>query len=564
MKLQTEQLEKLLVEGGFCTKKDFDLAVEVAKEEGEPVREILIDKDIITDEYLGELIAAEYDFQYISLEKHGIQTTALRIIPETVAKKNKVVAFASGDEIKVGMADPHDIAFISLLERKTGKKVIPYYVTDRDLGSAYDMYSLDLSQKYYDLIEEQVIQAGKGTVKEYPIIQIVDILIEYAFNNKASDLHIEPRKEHTTIRFRIDGVLHSVLKIPGGLHESIIARIKVLAKLRTDDHFSAQDGKINRKINDKEIDIRVSVMPITSGEKVVLRLLSESMKDFSLYTVGLERRQLELVKDAIQRPWGMILATGPTGSGKTTSLYTLLKLINNPTINISTIEDPVEYDIQNVNQIQVNRRTGLTFATGLRSIVRQDPDVIMVGEIRDEETAGIAVNSAMTGHLVLSSLHTNNAATTMPRLLDMGVEPYLVASTMNMAIAQRLVRKICFKCRGSIKIPKAKTKEIIDQFGERIQDIIKKKYVQNGNLTVYQGKGCSNCQHTGYSGRIGIFEILRTSEKIQSLIIRQSNAQVIENAAIEEGMITMIEDGLIKMSQGLTTIDEILRVTKTK
>lgn len=564
MTLEKEQLKNLLVDNGFCTLKDFELAEEIAHEEGETIESVLIDKDILSDEYLGELIAAEYDLQFISLEKHGIETTALRVIPEGVARKNRAIAFSSKEKIKLGMSNPNDLAFINLIERKTSKEVTPFYVTDRDLETAFDMYSLDLSQKYNDLITEQVEEAGKGKIKEYPIIQIVDILIEYAFNNKASDLHIEPRKEYINVRFRIDGVLHSVLRIPVELHDSIVARIKVLAKLRTDDHFSAQDGKINREINGKEIDIRVSIMPITSGEKVVLRLLSESMKDFSLYTIGLERKELDIIKDGIQKPWGLILATGPTGSGKTTTLYTLLKLINNPSINISAIEDPVEYDIQNINQIQVNARTGLTFAKGLRSIVRQDPDVIMVGEIRDEETAGIAVNSAMTGHLVLSSLHTNNAATTMPRLLDMGIEPYLVASTMNIAVAQRLVRKICFKCRKSIKISKEKTKQIVDQFNPRIQEILKKKYIHNGNLSVYEGQGCSNCQHSGYSGRVGIFEILKTSEKIQSLIIARKNSQVIEDAAIKEGMITMVEDGLIKMSQGITTIEEILRVTKTK
>ncbi|MBU1167647.1 GspE/PulE family protein, partial [Patescibacteria group bacterium] len=333
------------------------------------------------------------------------------------------------------------------------------------------------------------------------------------------------------------------------------------SKLRTDDHFSAQDGKINQKFNGDEIDIRVSVVPITTGEKVVLRLLSERSREYTLDSLGMYPEDFQKVQKAIRKPWGMILATGPTGCGKTTTLYSILKILNSPEINISTIEDPVEYDIGSVNQIQVNTQTNLTFSKGLKSIVRQDPDIIMIGEIRDEETASIAVNSAMTGHLVLSTIHTNDSSTTLPRLLDMGVEPFLSASTVNVAVAQRLVRKICTKCRASVELPVKKVNEIKLQFSKEAQKKLL-EYIRDGRLTVYKGKGCKTCHNTGYTGRAGIFEVLEITEEVKSLIMQRANAAKIQKQAVKEGMTTMVEDGLRKVAEGRTTIDEVLRVTR--
>lgn len=564
MKHDVKELEQILVDGGFVESDDFDKAQQTAKAENMNVEDVIIETGLIKDEHLGQLIAVEHNYQFVNLRSQGVDRELLSVIPERVARAQNVLLFGrSGEKLKLAMTDPDDYLFISLVEKKSGKEVVPFYATQRDLRQSFEVYKKSLGEKYEELIEQSVQEASGGRkIKEYPIIQIVDVLLDYAHNNKASDLHFEPRKEHTAVRFRIDGVLHHVLKLPKELHDAIITRLKVLAELRTDEHLAAQDGKINYEVEGTELDVRVSIVPITSGEKAVLRFLSETTKDYTLDSLGLSKGDFKRLDDAIKKPWGMILATGPTGSGKTTTLYSVLKVLNSPNVNISTIEDPVEYDIENANQIQVNARTKLTFAKGLRSIVRQDPDIIMVGEIRDEETAGIAVNSAMTGHLVLSSLHTNDAATTLPRMLDMDIEPFLIASTINVAIAQRLVRKICLRCRKSEELSLAKTKEVMMQFDKRMQAVIKKQ-MTGRKLTVYRGQGCSVCQDTGYVGRIGIFEVLEVSEKIKSLIMQRANSDEIKKQAVKEGMTTMLEDGIRKVNSGVTTIDEILRVARS-
>ncbi|EKD32175.1 MAG: hypothetical protein ACD_77C00158G0001, partial [uncultured bacterium] len=380
-----------------------------------------------------------------------------------------------------------------------------------------------------------------------------------AYRDKASDIHIEPQEKESLVRFRIDGILHDVLHIDKKLHDRIATRIKVISRLRTDEHLSAQDGKMRMLIDDENLDLRVSIIPIADGEKVVLRLLSSRSREYSLLDLGMNEGDLKKVTVAINKSYGMILSTGPTGSGKTTSIYAILKILNTREKNITTIEDPVEYRIEGVNQIQVNVKTNLTFANGLRSILRQDPNVIFVGEIRDSETAGIAVNAALTGHLVLSTLHTNDAATALPRLIDMQVEPFLVASTVNIIIGQRLVRKICESCKVETSI---KRSEVLKNIPEEI--ILKHFFNQKEDLNVFQGKGCKMCHHTGYAGRIGIFEVIGVSEKIRRLITEKSNSDVISRQAISEGMTTMLDDGLDKVAKGLTTAEEVIRVTKVE
>lgn len=564
MEITSKELERILIEGGFVDAEKFKSAQKEARDNERRLEDVIIDNNLISDEHLGQLVAVDKNVQFVDLRTQGVDKNLLTVIPEGVARNQMVMLFGrSGDKLKLAMHTPDDFTFVSFIEKKMGKEVIPYFATHRDLLESFEMYKKSLGDKYNELIEQSVKEAAGGRkIREYPIIKIVDVLLEYAQNNKASDLHFEPRKTYTAVRFRIDGVLHHVLRLPQELHDAIITRIKVLAKLRTDEHFAAQDGKINYTIDAEDYDVRVSVVPITSGEKVVLRFLSETTKDYTLDSLGFSKRDFEKLDAAAKKPWGMILATGPTGSGKTTTLYSILKVLNSPNVNISSIEDPVEYDIENANQIQVNARTGLTFAKGLKSIVRQDPDIIMVGEIRDEETAGIAVNSAMTGHLVVSSLHTNDAATTLPRLLDMDIEPFLIASTINVALAQRLVRKICLRCRESDELSASQTKEIISQFDKRIQGIFKKYTVKN-KLLVYKGKGCAVCQDTGYVGRIGIFEVLEVSESIKSMIMKRLNADDIKKQAVKEGMTTMIEDGIEKVISGVTTIEEILRVARS-
>jgi type II secretory ATPase GspE/PulE/Tfp pilus assembly ATPase PilB-like protein len=424
--------------------------------------------------------------------------------------------------------------------------VTTYLATNQDISNALRVYRKDLQNTFDQLIK----------TSEVPMSKIVDLLISDAAQDKASDVHIEPQEKDSLVRFRIDGILHDVLSLPKGLHDQIITRIKILSRLRTDEHLSPQDGKMRISLEDEDIDVRVSILPVTEGEKAVLRLLSSKFRKFSLVDLGMNEKDLQKVTAAFSKSYGMVLSTGPTGSGKTTSIYAIVKLLNTREKNITTIEDPAEYRIQGVNQINVNVKTNLTFASGLRSILRQDPNIIFVGEIRDSETAGIAVNASLTGHLVLSTLHTNDAATALPRLIDMNVEPFLVASTVNVIFAQRLVRKICEICKGTRTI----TRE--DLLKNLPSNAVSKHMGNKNSITIYQGAGCKICHMTGYSGRIGVFEVLEVTKSIRDLITRRQDADIITQGAINEGMTTMLDDGLDKVLQGLTTIEEVLRVTK--
>lgn len=522
-----------------------------------PIGDILLEKDLILDENLGKIIATTLKIPFVSLSKVAIPDDLLLAVPEIVAKKAKVIAFEKGrDGIKLAMSNPQDRQIIEFISKKTGEKIIPCYASERDIDNTLRLYQKEMQHTFNDILEEQVQQAGGSQTKDAPVAKIVDLLIEYAYSNKASDIHIEPTDKNSLVRFRIDGVLHDVLTLPKKLHDQVITRIKVLSRLRTDEHLSAQDGKMRVNLDAEKLDIRVSIAPIVEGEKTVLRLLSSHSRQFSLNELGISPNDVAKIKKAYAKPYGVILATGPTGSGKTTTIYAILKIINTRDKNIATIEDPVEYDIEGINQIQVNPKTNLTFADGLKSILRQDPDIIFVGEVRDKETAGIATNAAMTGHLVLSTLHTNDASTTLPRLIDMDIEPFLVASTVNVIIAQRLVRKICVKCRFSKIIPFEKLALTIPA------DLIARHFATQKDVRIYEGKGCSTCHNTGYRERVGIFEVLEISTKLRQLIEGKASAETIRNQAINEGMTTMIEDGLDKVRVGITTIEEVLKATK--
>jgi type II secretory ATPase GspE/PulE/Tfp pilus assembly ATPase PilB-like protein len=391
------------------------------------------------------------------------------------------------------------------------------------------------------------------SAEEISIVELVDEIIAYAYETRASDIHFDPAENNLIVRFRIDGVLHKAFAVPKMFQSEIISRIKVMSGLRTDEHQAAQDGRFRSAIANARFDIRVSVMPTYHGENAVLRLLVEQGQKFTLEEIGFSKRDLEIVRRAIKKPYGMILATGPTGSGKTTTLYTILKILNTEDVAIITIEDPIEYSLEGVNQIQVNPKTGLTFANGLRSILRQDPNIIMVGEIRDEETANIAVNAALTGHLLLSTLHTNDAATTLPRLIDMKVEPFLIASTVNIAIGQRLVRRICQYCKANKKLSAVEISNLTTLLSPQNLEKLKKD-------GVFYGKGCSKCENSGYAGRIGIHEVLEVTDTIRDAILRRFSAAQIKELAIKEGMTTMFDDGIQKIILGITTLEEVLRV----
>lgn len=536
-----------------------DDAFKEGKRRGIAPEEILVSKDLISDVNLGKVISELISTPFIDLSGVAIPENIFSLIPEVYARGQKVVAFKVDKEgLHLATTDPSNVDATKFVGKKTGLPVKVYYTTSRILEEALGHYAKSVEEAFEEIIKSSIREAQGLKKAEPSIVKIVDTIITYAYKNKASDIHIEPGDERSMVRFRVDGILHDIINLPGSFHPQIVTRIKVLSRLRTDEHQAAQDGRMTFKLKEENLDIRVSIVPVTKGEKIVMRLLSERSRTFSLSDLGFNDEDLDKVERAYKKPHGMILSTGPTGSGKTTTLYAILKLINKRDVNIMTIEDPVEYEVEGINQIQVNAKTNLTFAEGLRSIVRQNPDIIFVGEIRDEDTAGIAVNAAMTGHMVLSSLHTNDSATAFPRLLDFGVEPYLVASTVNIVIAQRLVRKICFQCRTSQEIDLSKDGAKL--FYGRISPEVIKKYLGEGVVRIYHGKGCPVCHDTGYIGREGIYEVLVVNEAIREAISAKKSAIDIEKIATDGGMKSMFENGLEKVKKGVTTVDELLRV----
>ena len=562
MKITEQILKKLLVDSKLISQRDFNLAKEEAKVKGELLENLIVEKDLVSDEELGKLLADEIGFPFVNLRKVKIDRKILEIIPEIVAKKQEIIVFdKTKDGLKIAMAEPENLEIREFLERKTGLKVIPYFATKRDIRLSFKFYKKEIKEEFEELVgktlEEFEKKLAKPETLRLPIIKMTELILNYGYENRASDIHLEPCREKTILRYRIDGVLHDVLTLPKFCHDFLVSRVKILARLRTDVHDAPQDGHFSFPFPEEKVDVRVSVVPIEEGEKVVLRLLAERARRFNLEDLGLEEKNLKIIRENLKKPWGMIIASGPTGCGKTTTLYAMLKILNTREVNIMTIEDPIEYDIEGINQIQVNPKTKLTFARGLRSIIRQDPDIIMVGEIRDEETASLAVNAAMTGHLVLSTFHATDAATVLPRLLDMRIEPFLIASTLNMAIAQRLVRKICPKCIESYELPFSKVSKLL---GKNLASKLPK--AKKNKIRLFRGKGCSLCQETGYLGRIGIFEILEISESIKKLVMEKAPATQIKKEAQKLGMIAMIEDGLEKVERGITTLDEILRAIR--
>ena len=560
--ISLEQLKELLVKPGFVSEENFNQVVQEAEASHTSLTEVLLSRDLIKDEQLGQLIAESLGFQFINLRKEKIDDIIFHMVPELVARSRGVIAFAKGPEgVKVGFLNPGDTEMLHFLEKRMGEHIIPFMITEHDLQEELGRYKGSMADAFVDIFAKLKSQTMSREERDGLTITMVDTLLQYGYRNKASDIHIEPYRRELHIRFRIDGVMHDVLQVPKDVAESILTRIKILSGMRTDEHRAAQDGKLQFDAKEEMVDVRVSIVPVVNGENVVLRLLSAKSRQYSLTDLGLGEKDLKVIDRAMKNPHGMILVTGPTGSGKTTTVYAILKILNTREVHIATIEDPVEYDIEGVSQIQVNVRTDLTFAKGLRAIVRQDPDIIMVGEIRDEETAGIAVNSAMTGHLVLSTLHANDAATTLPRLLDMQIEPFLVASTINVIIAQRLVRKICERCRGSYQ-PSEKEKNAFEN-DQRIKgalEIFHKGTIDTARL--YRGSGCAVCANTGYAGRIGVFEVLEMTDEIRSLITARAPSSDIMKVARHAGMTTMLEDGVSKVLQGATTLEEVLRVTK--
>lgn len=554
--IQPETLRQILTEQGFVTTEDFNQALKAAQELKRPLTDILVFRGLISEDALGKLIAEHYGVPFVNLKNRIIPLDVLKLIPEQAAVSFHIIPFEVKDNsLLLAMENPQDLEALEFVKRNTNMAVVPHYFTPSDFTKTIGQYKRNIKAIFKDIIEENVSQArvdnNVEAAEDLPVIKIMDTILEYATAEGASDIHFELSEDSLLVRFRIDGILRDILTLPKKIHAALLARVKILSSLKIDEHRTPQDGRFKFKIHENYIALRVSILPAFFGENVVMRLLPESARPLSLEELGVGGDDMPTILKSIHRPNGMVLVTGPTGSGKTTTLYSVLNILNAPEVKICTIEDPVEYSIQRINQTQVNQKAGLTFSSGLRSLLRHDPDIIMIGEIRDNDTAEIAIHSALTGHLVLSTLHTNSAAGAIPRFLDMGVENFLLASTLNVVIAQRLVRKICPSCIKKIQ-PTQEMQTFINEHAKK----------QNIQLTdVFKGEGCQECNDTGYKGRIGIYEVIQINKEIRQLIDQNASENEITDAAKAAGMTTLVTDGINKVSAGLTTMDEVVRVT---
>lgn len=563
------KLKEILEDSGLVTEKDFVSVKEEADRIGRSFVNILIGRGYIDENYLAELLKPYYSALIIDLKQVVISPEILELIPETYAKSKNVVLFEKDDEkkiAKVAMLEPDDYDTIEFLRAKLGMWVEPSLTTESSLRYGFRQYKKKIGAQFNEVISENVdkslLLTGEEdlskTAEAVPIITILDSIVEHGVVLNASDIHFEPLEKETLVRFRIDGILHDILALPKAISPILVARVKVLASLQIDEHRIPQDGRFRFELDDgSTVDIRTNIMPIFKGEKVEMRILKSSSRPLTLKDLGLSKEAVGIMEVEIKKPHGMVLVTGPTGHGKTTTLYAILNILNTVTVNITTIEDPIEYEMPRVNQTQVNVKAGITFGNGLRALLRQNPDIIMIGEIRDPETVEIAVHSALTGHLVLSSLHTNDAPSAIPRFIDMGAPPFLLASTINLVIAQRLVRKICSSCTESYPI----TPEIKRLISAQIE-LTGEKHIKKPPQNLYRGKGCRVCNNSGFQGQIGIFELFKVSESIRELILKTAPASEIRKMAVKEGMVTMFEDGLAKVEEGITSIEEVLRVVR--
>lgn len=567
MHISDQDLKRVIVASGVISEAQFDAATQEAKRSNRTVDNVLIGKGDITESYFSELLADYFKVPVANFNATPVDNASLHLLPEAFSRAKHAAVFSVDKErltARVAMTDPGDIRTIALMETALGLTIEPHLVTPSGIKTAFKEYRKDIHKEFNHIIEESIKEAMEtGSMKDLgkmaehvPIISITDGIMEYAVSLSASDIHVERLAEKVLVRYRVDGILRDIVELPKEISDAIVARIKILSSLQIDVHFAPQDGRFKFKLEDQSIDVRVSVMPTFYGEKVVMRLLRGSIRPLNLSELGLSEKDIALIDEAIKRTFGMILVTGPTGSGKTTTLYATLHKLNTPQVNISTIEDPIEYDVERLNQTQVNPKSGITFANGLRSLMRQNPDIIMVGEIRDEETVSISLNAAMTGHLVLSTLHTNDAPTAIPRLIDMGGEPFLVANTLNLIIAQRLVRRICSVCVSSF----APSPEAQESIKKQLTLISRGVGEHRIPTQLYKGRGCNTCSNSGYTGQIGVYEILNISPKLRELIRPGVSTEELRSLARQEGMHTMFEDGLAKAESGITTIEEVFRV----
>jgi len=579
---KSKGIEDVLHDKGLLTGDQLSAVKFEHVNTGKPVTEVIKERGYVTDRDFVEAFGEVYNIAFIDLVEMPISEEVFNTIPITTLKRYKIVPFKlEEDRLHLAMVDPLDLQTIEFVERKTGNKVIPYISTTPEIEKILDEFKSkaigdEISAALEEItqttlkIEETQGDITDETIRDAPVARIVSMILETAVKTGASDVHLEPGEEKSRLRYRVDGILEEKRTFPKEMHDSITARIKILSNMKIDEKRVPQDGRFKVQVGDTFTDLRVSSLPTIYGEKIVIRLLKEQGIVFSYKDLGLRGLSLKRFEEAAIKPTGMILVTGPTGSGKTVTLSAALSKLNTQRVNIVTVEDPVEIRVNGVNQVQVNPQAGLTFATGLRSFLRQDPNIILVGEIRDGETAELAIHAALTGHLVLSTLHTNSAAGAIPRMLDMGVEDFLLSSTLNAILAQRLVRRICTDCKTEFEPPK----EVQDQIRDVLKEVQENKVLiskdpeiaksikilDNDKLVLSKGQGCDACNQTGYKGRIGIFELLEMSEKIAALTVENSPSDLIENASVEEGMIRLIQDGYLRVLEGVTTLEEVMRV----
>ena len=579
MLIEDNQLYKFILDSGLVSREDLDVAKDQAEKENKHLGDVLVTAGKITPDNLRRMNAYVIGIPFVDLKKMKIPFEILSLIPEPIARGHNVVAFKKTDTaLEIAMLDVNDLSAVDFIKKKVNLKILPRLTDSDSIKEILVQYQKSLKAEFGDIIQKgsadiqplnedlkQVLSETdlKKAAEDLPVIRIVDTLIKHAALQNASDIHIEPMEEQVLVRYRIDGLLHDAMVLPMQAGASISARIKVLSNLKLDEKRLPQDGRFKMDLNGEMVSFRVSILPTYYGEKIVMRLLRENINGFTLEFLNFHGEALERIHGALKESTGMILTTGPTGSGKTTTLYTMLELLNTPDVNISTIEDPIEYQIARINQTQVRPEIGFSFAQGIRTLVRQDPDIIMVGEIRDNETAALAVNAALTGHLVLSTLHTNSAAGAIPRLLDMKVEPFLLVSTLDIVIGQRLVRRLT-DSRTSYKLSKdemAELQKLVDL--DRVLVTLKAENIVKPTDTwndIQFYKPTPGKDDDGFKGRVGIHEVLKMTETIRELILKSSTSGQIETQAKTEGMITMIEDGIFKCVQGITTIEEVLRV----
>ena len=582
---ELEKVYNFLISKGTIDKKNVDDAYDESKANGLDVFDVIVGKKLLTEEDMTKLKAEYLGLPYVDIKDKAVGREVLKIVPEKSAIFYKFMPFEKENNVvKFAMVDPNNIEAYEALKfiaLRGGILMDVHLASKGGFNNAVKQYRT-FNEELKDVLrdvdkrivgsekdQEKKVEKSKDVMKiieEAPVSRIVDIIISHAIEGKASDIHVEQSENELRVRYRLDGILHDSLILPSKVGPAVVSRIKILADLKIDETRKPQDGRIRFEVTDrdgyeKSIDLRVSTLPTVNGEKVVMRILDTSSDIGSLESLGIQKRGLNIIKQNIDKPFGIILITGPTGSGKSTTLYAILKILNKEGVNIITLEDPVEYHIKGVNQSQIQSEIGYSFASGLRAILRQDPNIIMVGEIRDKETAELATHAALTGHLVLSTLHTNNAAGVIPRLIDMGIEPFLISSSLNVAVAQRLVRKICKYCRKEVK-PTPAVRDIIERELKAIPSEQKKDLNLNEGIKLYKGAGCRECKQSGTSGRIGIYEVLSMTPELEDVMSSKITDTQISVEAKRQGMITMMQDGIMKVLQGVTTIEEVLRVTE--